>query len=280
MFVPREAADSLRRLAAASPAVAVTGPLPSDKTAPALTADERAIYEWQFAVDGFGEAGQARLKGASVLVSRCGGLGGIVAYQLAAAGIGRLVLAHGGRLKPSDLNRQLLMTHDWIGKPRIESAARRLLELNPRLKVLAVPENITAANVARLVGEVDVVVDCAPLFEERYLMNREAVRQTKPMIECAVYELEAQLTTFLPGRTPCLRCLCPEKPPAWTRRFPVFGAVPGAVGSLAAMEVIKVVAGFGQPLYGRLLVLNLRDMSTRHVQLRRDPACPDCGGWV
>ena len=164
-----------------------------------LTDEERSVYEWQTWVPGFGEEGQELLKGASVLISRVGGLGGVVAYELAAAGIGRLVLAHAGNVKPSDLNRQLLMTHDWLGKSRVESAKRRLLELNPRLEIVAVPENVTEENAARLVGEVDLVVDAAPLFEERFLLNREAIRQDKPMVECAMYELEAHITTIRQG---------------------------------------------------------------------------------
>ena len=103
-----------------------------------LTDKERAVYEWQLDVPGFGEEGQEKLKNASVLVSRCGGLGSVVAYELASAGIGKLILAHGGNVKDSDLNRQLLMTDDWLGKPRIESVERRLKELNPRLEILAV----------------------------------------------------------------------------------------------------------------------------------------------
>src|SRR5690606_37204912 len=129
-----------------------------------LSDEERSVYEWQIWVDGFGEAGQEKLKAASVLVSRCGGLGGVVAYQLAAAGVGKLVLAHAGNVRPSDLNRQILMTHQWLGKPRVECARQRLLELNPRLEVLAVEENVSDDNAARLAGECDVVVDCAPLF--------------------------------------------------------------------------------------------------------------------
>src|SRR5690606_30818014 len=151
---------------------------PMTKRVP-LNDEERAVYEWQMWVPGFGEAGQEVLKGSSVLVSRCGGLGGVVAYELAAAGVGQLVIAHAGNVKPSDLNRQLLMTHDWLGKPRVESAARRLRELNPRLEVVAVNENVSADNVARLVDQVDLVVDCAPLFGERFAMNAEAVRQGK-----------------------------------------------------------------------------------------------------
>jgi molybdopterin-synthase adenylyltransferase len=241
-----------------------------------LTHEERAVYEWQIWVRNFGESGQEALKGANVLVSRCGGLGGTVAYQLAAAGIGRLILAHAGNVRPNDLNRQLLMTHDWIGRARVESAARRLRELNPRLEVVAVPENVNEENAARLVEQADVVVDCTPLFAERALLNREAVRQRKPLVECAMYELEAQLTTIVPGRTPCQACLHPLPPPAWKREFPVFGAVAGAVGCLGAMEAIKVIAGLGQPLLGVLLTCDLADMTFRRRTIERDPNCKVC----
>lgn len=242
-----------------------------------LTDEERAVYEWQIWVNDFGETGQQKLKGASVLVSRVGGLGSVVAYQLAAAGIGRLVLAHAGNVKPSDLNRQLLMTHDWLGKPRVESAARRLLELNPRLDIEPVAENVEEKNAERLVSQVDLIVDCAPLFGERYLMNREAVRQAKPLVECAMYDLEATLTTILPGRTPCLKCLYPHDPPAWKREFPVFGAVSGTIGCLGAMEAIKVLAGFGQPLAGQMLTCDLREMTFRKRNILRNPGCAVCG---
>lgn len=241
-----------------------------------LTDEERAIYEWQMWVPGFGEAGQERLRGSSVLVSRVGGLGSIVAYELAAAGIGKLVLAHAGNVKPSDLNRQLLMTHDWLGKPRVESARRRLNELNPRLEIVPVNENISTANAAGLVRQVDLIVDCAPLFEERFAMNAAAVSQSKPLIECAMYDLEATITTILPGSTPCLACLHPEKPPGWKREFPVFGAVSGTVGCMAAMEAIKVLAGFGETLAGRMLTFDLREMTFLQRNIARNPKCPVC----
>jgi molybdopterin/thiamine biosynthesis adenylyltransferase len=242
-----------------------------------LSADERAIYEWQLSVQGFGEAGQLRLKNATVLVSRIGGVGGVVAHLLAAAGIGRLILAHAGNLRPDDLNRQLLMSHAGLGQPRVEQAARRLREFNPHVEVVALNENIDAANVDRLVGDADLIACCAPLFSERLLLNGAAVKQRKPLVDCAMYELEAQLTTVLPGRGPCLACLYPSEPAAWKRRFPVFGAVAAAIASLGAMEAIKVLAGIGEPLVGKLLVCDLGEISFRKVELRRDDKCPVCG---
>lgn len=242
-----------------------------------LTDEERAVYEWQIWVEDFAEAGQEKLKGSSILVSRLGGLGGVVAYELAAAGVGKLVLAHAGNVKPSDLNRQLLMTHDWLSKPRIESAERRLKELNPRLEVVAVPENVSEENAAALVDQVDLIIDCAPLFPERFAMNRQAVLQNKPLVECAMYDLEAQITTVIPGQTPCLACLYPERPPEWRREFPVFGAVSGTVGCMAAMEAIKVLSGFGEPLAGSLLTFDLRDMTFAKRKITRNADCAVCG---
>ena len=108
-------------------------------------------------------------------------------------------------------------------------------------------------------------------------MNREAVRQGKPMVECAMYELEAHVTTIVPGQTPCLACLFPSDPPAWRRRFPVFGAVSGSVGCLAAMEAIKVIAGLGEPLFGRLLCFDTRSMAFHAATIRRREDCRVCG---
>lgn len=244
---------------------------------PELTADERSRYEWQLWVRDFGEEGQRRLKNATVLVSRIGGVGGTAAMQLTAAGIGRLILAHAGDVRLNDLNRQLLMTTDWIGQPRIESAIRRLRELNPHVEIETVAENVSDSNAAELVSRCDVVVSAAPLFSERLLMNREAVRQQKLLVDSAMYELEGRLTTIVPGQSPCLSCLYPEPPPNWKREFPVFAAVSSTVGSLAAMEVIKLIAGVGEPLTGRLLTFDLRDMTFRTVPITRQPDCVMCG---
>jgi molybdopterin/thiamine biosynthesis adenylyltransferase len=241
-----------------------------------LTDKERAVYEWQLDVPGFGEEGQEKLKNASVLVSRCGGLGSVVAYELAAAGIGKLILAHSGNVQESDLNRQLLMTDSWLGKPRIESVERRLKELNPRLEIVAINENINENNVRELVSEADVIVDAAPLFKERFLMNREAVTQQKPLVDCAMYELQAQITTIIPGKTPCLECLYPEQPVAWKRKFPVFGAVSGTIACMGAMEAIKLISELGEPLAGKLFTMDFRDMSFNMIEIKKNPSCKCC----
>ena len=140
-----------------------------------------------------------------------------------------------------------------------------------------VSENVNDTNAAELVGQVDVVIDCAPLFEERFFMNREAVRRGKPLVECAMFEMETHITSFKPGVTGCLQCLYPEKPDYWKRRFPVFGAVSGMVGCLGAMEAIKIISGLGEPLYGRLLTCDLKSMKFNQVRLRPRSDCPVCG---
>jgi molybdopterin/thiamine biosynthesis adenylyltransferase len=127
------------------------------------------------------------------------------------------------------------------------------------------------------VGAADVVFDCAPLFRERLLLNRECVRLGKPLIEAAMFELEGQLTTIIPGQTPCLACLYPEIPPGWKREFPVIGAVSATVANLAALEGIKLIAGFGELLTGKLLIFDARTMAFRKIALKRNPDCPVCG---
>ena len=178
-----------------------------------MTDEERAIYEWQMWVPDFGTAGQEKLKGASILISRIGGLGGVVAYELAAAGVGRLILAHAGNVRPSDLNRQLLMTHDGLGPAARRFARPAAAELNPRLQIETIPQNIHAGNAEALVRQADLVVDCAPRFEERFAMNDAAVKLGVPLIECAMYDMETHLFTVLPGRTAaCAACTLKHRP--------------------------------------------------------------------
>lgn len=241
-----------------------------------LSDQERAIYEWQMWLPDLGEEGQEKLKNASVMVSRVGGVGSVVAYELAAAGVGKLVLAHAGNVKPSDLNRQLLMTHDWIGKPRVESIERRLLDLNPRLDLVTVPENVSDTNAELLVEQCDLIVDCAPLFTERFAMNLAAVNQGKVLIECAMYDMEAQLTTIVPNQSPCLRCIFPEAPPTWKREFPVLGAVSGTVACMGAVEAVKAITGMGDLMTGRLLRMDFRRMTFQTMKIAKRDQCAVC----
>lgn len=241
-----------------------------------LAPEELDRYSWQRSVAGLGDQGQLRLKAGSVLVSRIGGVGGAAATYLAAAGVGRLVLAHAGNLRRNDLNRQTLMTTAGIGRPRAEQGAARLRELNPHVVVEPVPENVTAANAARLVARCDLVVSAAPLFAERLLLNAEAVRQGKPLVDAAMYDSEARLTCVLPGG-PCLACLYPAPPPQWSRQFPVLGAVAGTIGALAALEAIKILTGCGRPLAGTLWSFDTACLTCRSLTIPARPDCPVCG---
>ncbi len=224
-----------------------------------------------------GEAGQLRLKRSTVLISRVGGVGGSAAMALAAAGVGRLILAHGGPLRTDDLNRQLLMKTDAVGASRVECAAKRLRELNPHVDISEVPENINDSNAASLVAQADVVVDAAPLFEERFAMNKAAVQHQKPVVECAMYDFSARVMTVLPGQTACLRCVYPETPDHWRRQFPVFAAVSSMTGSLAAAEVLKLLLEAGQTLAGQMLTVDLLSMTFRRLPVERNSSCPVCG---
>ncbi|MCS7030646.1 MAG: HesA/MoeB/ThiF family protein [Gloeomargarita sp. SKYG116] len=241
-----------------------------------LSAQERERYRRQMQLPHFGETGQLALKRTRVLVTGVGGLGGTVALYLAAAGIGQLILVRGGDLRWDDLNRQVLMTEDWIGRPRVWKAKDTLHAFNPEVAIEAVPDSLTDANRRELVARCDLAVDCAHNFEERALLNRTCVEQGKPMVEAAMDEMTAYLTTLVPGQTPCLQCLFPEFPPWDKYGFGVLGAVAGTLACLAALEVIKYVTGCAPALCGELLVMHLNTLTFRKYRLYREPACPVC----
>ncbi len=242
-----------------------------------LSDADRETYAWQLDVPGFGEEGQLALRNATALVSRVGGLGGPLAMQLAATGFGKIILAHGGDLREDDLNRQTLMSREWLGRPRVDCAKETLQRFKPEIEVEAVNANIGPDNVAELVGKADIVFDCAPLFEERFLMNDQAVKQNKPLIDCAMFNLEGQVLTVVPGETACLACLYPEKPEHWKRRFPVIGAVSALVANIGAMEGIKLLAGFGRSSKGELVLVNTATMTLNRVRIARRTGCTVCG---
>ena len=241
-----------------------------------LTEEDRAIYEWQLDVPGFGEQGQEKLRNTTALVSRVGGIGGPIAFALAAAGIGKLILVHAGNLRKDDLNRQILMQWEGLGKPRVASAAKTLAAFNPKVEVEIHNENFSETNAAALVSRADVVFASAPLFEERFLMNRECVRQNKAMVDCAMYSLEGHVMPIVPGETPCLACLFPETPPHWKRQFPVFGAVSALVANIGVMEGLKLIAGFGSASQGKMMLIDANRFNIRKIDVTRRVDCLVC----
>jgi len=232
----------------------------------------------QLLLAGFGEEQQRRLRQATALVAGVGGLGGTAALYLAAAGVGRLVLFHEGLLELADLNRQVLMRPEWLGLERAECAQATLRELYPDVEVVALPSRIDRHGVQPWLEESDIALDCRHNFPERFELNRACVLQGRPLVEAAMNAMEGYLTVIVPGVTPCLACLCPEGDPHWDPLgFAVLGAVPGALGCLAALEAIKVIAGFGRALTGRLLVFDLGQGEFRTYRTRRRQDCAVCG---
>lgn len=248
-------------------------------TSAAEVASPSETYDRQLSLPGFGVSAQRRLAESTVLIAGVGGLGGATATYLAAAGVGRLVLFHPGILEQPDLNRQTLMTPSWLGQPRVDCAADTLRRHHPSVEVVAVNEPITADRTSPFLAAADVVVDARHNFPERLLLNRLCVQLGVPMVEAAMNGAEGQVSVVRPGQTACLACRCGPGDPDWEPLgFPVLGAVSGIVGSLAAIEAIKLVTGWGRPLDDRLLTLDLEQMVFQTLRVTRDPACPVCAG--
>jgi len=237
-------------------------------------------YSRQIRLDGFGLTGQRRLRQSHVAISRGGGVGGTIAIHLARAGIGKLTIAHGGTLVPEYLNRMPLIMNEDIGRPCVDAFADMLARVNPDVEVRTIGEYANDDNVTRIVDDADLIADGAPLFEERYALNRAAVALRRPMVSGAMYDTEGYVTTIVPGRTPCLACIYPQKPAYWNdvKVFPAIGPGPTMVGAMAAMEAIKLLTGFGEPLDSRLWFFDLRTNTNRLLKVSRDPSCPVCAG--
>ena len=238
---------------------------------------DKDIYAWQLNVPGFGEEGQEILRNSTALVSRVGGLGGPLAQSLAAAGFGKIILAHGGDLRPDDLNRQILMHHDGLGQSRASQAAETITRFNPRIETLAIDSNITEGNVAELVAQADIIFSCAPLFEERLLMNREAVSQKKFFVDSAMFDLEGQVLAVHPQVSACLACIVEAPPVGWQRRFPVIGALSAMIGQMGALEGIKLLTKMAPAQTNTLMHYSSREAQMRKFKITRNPNCPHCG---
>jgi molybdopterin/thiamine biosynthesis adenylyltransferase len=247
-----------------------------------FTADQVRRYARHVILPGIGGDGQRRLMEAKVLVIGAGGLGSPAAMYLAAAGVGSLGLVDFDKVELSNLQRQLLHDTDDVGRPKVESARDRLNELNPNVEVMAHETLLTSENAFDILGGYDVVVDGTDNFPVRYLVNDATQMLGKPLVYGSIYQWEGQASVFMPGSdAPCYRCLFPEPPPPGTvpscAEGGVFGVLPGIIGSVQAVEAIKLVLGVGEPLVGKLLIYDALSNEFTTVKLRWDPDCPVCG---
>ena len=225
-----------------------------------------------------GGPGQQKLKAASVLVVGAGGLGAPAALYLAAAGVGTLILADPDEVEASNLQRQVIYVDEDVGRPKAEAAADRLAALNPHIFVAGFHGAFTAETADELVDGVDLVLDGTDNFDCRFEVNAACVKHGKPLISGAIGRWTGQVGVF--ASRPCYRCLVPEIPPdaETCAVVGVVGALAGVIGAMMALEAVKIVAGAGEPLTGRLLIYDALAAESRTVRVGADPACPVCGG--
>ena len=246
----------------------------------ALTSDERLRYGRHLVIPEVGEAGQLRLKAGAALVVGAGGLGSPTLLYLAAAGVGRIGIVEFDSVDASNLQRQVLYGTSDIGRPKIDVARARLAEVNPHVVVEPHAVRLDAKNVIDLVSRYDVVIDGTDNFAARYLVNDACVITRRPNVYGSVFRFEGQLSVFATKDGPCYRCLHPEPPPPGVipgcSEAGVLGVLPGLVGMLQATEAIKLIAGLGEPLIGRLLLIDALGPRFREIRLPKDPACPVC----
>jgi molybdopterin/thiamine biosynthesis adenylyltransferase len=244
--------------------------------------DEQLLrYSRHILLPEIGIEGQQRLCAARALVIGAGGLGCPAALYLAAAGVGRLVIADGDKVDLTNLQRQILYRTESVGAPKVEAARHALNALNPEVEVIALQARIGADAMATLVGEADVVLDCSDNFATRHALNRACVASRKPLVSAAAIRFDAQVTVFdqRQPEAPCYACLFPEDGEVEDVQCAVMGVfapLTGVAGALQAMEAIKLIAGVGESLGGRLLLLDARGAEWRTVRVSKDPACAVC----
>lgn len=241
-----------------------------------MTPEELERYDRQLGDGVLSVEGQLRLKRASALVTRAGGMGGPAAMAMVMAGVGCVTIAHGGEMISADLNRQVLGAEAVLGKPRASHFAEYLRSLNRFVQVEAIdhePDDDEAVDLAR---RMNVIVSCPPTFAERMRLNRAATTAGIPLIDAAQWGMMGTLIVLEPGRTACLECVYPEEP-EFEELFPVVGAISSAMGSLAALEAIKIISGCGTPILGRMMMIDGYRGQTSIVELARNDKCPCCG---
>ena len=249
---------------------------------PALSPEEIRRYARHLSVPGVGEQGQRKLKASSVLMIGTGGLGSPAALYLAAAGVGRIGLIDPDTVDRSNLQRQILHGESWVGKSKLESAAARLREVNPHVELELLPVRFTPENAMELVSRYDVVLDGCDNFPTRFLSNDACFFLKKPCVYGSIFRFDGQVTVFAPHLGgPCYRCMLPSLPAPGAapscEEAGVLGVLPGVIGSLQAMETIKLLLGIGDPPLGKLLCYDALATTFRSLRLRRDPACRLCG---
>jgi len=252
-----------------------------DDTLPRLDADEVERYGRHLSLPELGLEGQRRLKATRILLVGAGGLGSPAALYLAAAGVGHISVVDFDAVELTNLQRQVLHGTKDVGRPKVESARDRLLDLNPHLSLSAHAARLSAANALRLVRDHDLVVDGTDNFSTRYLVNDACVIAGRPNVYASVFRFEGQASVFAVAGGPCYRCLYPTPPPPDLvpncAEGGVLGVLPGLLGTVQATEAVKLAAGIGRPLVGRLLLVDALSMEFRTVAIRRDPSCPSCG---
>lgn len=246
----------------------------------ALTGDQVERYSRHLIMDQVGPVGQRKITQGKVLVIGAGGLGSPLLAYLAAAGVGTIGIVDFDIVDLSNLQRQIIHGTSDIGRPKVESAADRITEMNPNVVVVKHQEPITSENALEIIGQYDIVVNGADNFATRYLVNDASFMLSKPLVDGSIFLFEGQITTFLPGLG-CYRCLYPSPPPPGMvpscAEAGVLGALPGTVGAIQATEVLKLLLEVGEPLKNRLLLYDALAMEFRTVKIRRDPQCPLCG---
>jgi molybdopterin/thiamine biosynthesis adenylyltransferase/rhodanese-related sulfurtransferase len=242
---------------------------------------QRNRYSRHLLVPEVGEAGQIKLLDARVLLIGAGGLGSPAALYLAAAGVGTLGLVDDDVVDESNLQRQIVHNMTRVGQPKTSSARQTIEALNPDVKVVEHNERLVAENVIGILNQYDLIIDGADNFPTRYLLNDASLLTRKPVVHGSIFRFEGQITVFQPHEGPCYRCLFPEPPPPELApscaEAGVLGVLPGIIGSLQAVEAIKLLLGIGDPLVGRLLLYDALETSFRELRLRRNPECPACG---
>jgi molybdopterin/thiamine biosynthesis adenylyltransferase/rhodanese-related sulfurtransferase len=246
-----------------------------------MTADQRVRYHRHLLLPEVGEAGQMKLLDAKVLLLGAGGLGSPAALYLAAAGVGTIGIIDMDVVDASNLQRQILHNLERVGMRKVDSARITLEAINPDLKVKTYDTRLGADNILDIIDGYDVIVDGTDNFPTRYLVNDAALLKRIPVVHGSIFRFEGQITVFNPYVGPCYRCMIPEPPPAELApscaEAGVLGVLPGIVGSIQAVEAIKLLLELGDPLVGRLLTYDALDQSFRTFKVRRDPSCPACG---